>query len=223
MREKKKEGGGKGGGGGGKKKDDVSAAARGVVGGGGEKKKMLFFVWGEGCVGGERSAARWLRRAREGAREGTGKTILEKGGKAWFFLQRTMRSARSSRRRRPRSSKRAAAVVGSVRAPLGTSDFSSYLLQAQGSGAQVVGLANAGADFSNSLKAAHEFGLTNTMKPAALLAFITDINAVGLETAQGLYRTAGWYWDLNDKSRALEAFLKKRGAPTIRPLIIQRR
>ncbi len=100
-----------------------------------------------------------------------------------------------------------------MRVPLATSDFSSYLLQAQGSGAQVVGLANAGADFSNSLKAAHEFGLTNTMKPAALLAFITDIHALGLETAQGLYLTAGWYWDLNDKSRAFaKRFLDKTGA-----------
>ena len=76
-----------------------------------------------------------------------------------------------------------------------------------------LGLANAGADFSNSLKAAHEFGLTNTMKPAALLAFITDIHALGLETAQGLYLTAGWYWDLNDKSRAFgKRFLDKTGA-----------
>ena len=100
-----------------------------------------------------------------------------------------------------------------MRVPLSTSDFSSYLLQAQGSGAQVLGLANAGADFSNSLKAAHEFGLTKTMKPAALLAFITDIHALGLETAQGLYLTAAWYWDLNDKSRAFgKRFFDKTGA-----------
>ena len=77
----------------------------------------------------------------------------------------------------------------------------------------MLGLANAGADFINSLKAAHEFGITNTMKPAALLAFITDIHAVGLETAQGLYLTAGWYWDLNDKSRAFgKRFFDKTGA-----------
>jgi branched-chain amino acid transport system substrate-binding protein len=77
----------------------------------------------------------------------------------------------------------------------------------------VVGLANAGADFSNSLKAAHEFGLTNTMKPVALLAFITDIHAIGLETAQGLYLTAAWYWNLNDKSRAFgKRFFDKTGA-----------
>jgi branched-chain amino acid transport system substrate-binding protein len=90
-------------------------------------------------------------------------------------------------------------------------------LQAQGSNAQVLGLANAGADFSNSLKAAHEFGLTNAMKPAALLAFITDIHALGLETAQGLYLTTAWYWDLNDKTRAFgKRFFEKTGAePTM--------
>jgi branched-chain amino acid transport system substrate-binding protein len=100
-----------------------------------------------------------------------------------------------------------------VRVPLNTSDFSSYLLQAQASGAQVLGLANAGADTSNSLKAATEFGITKTMKPAALLAFITDIHALGLQTAQGLYLTAAWYWDLNDKTRAFaKRFFDKTGA-----------
>ncbi len=145
---------------------------------------------------------------------GTATTILDQGGKAWFFLTAdyafgTQLQAAATKVVEAGGGK----VIGSVRAPLGTSDFSSYLLQAQGSGAQVVGLANAGADFSNSLKAAHEFGLTNTMKPAALLAFITDINAVGLETAQGLYLTAAWYWDLNDKSRAFgRRFFDKTGA-----------
>jgi branched-chain amino acid transport system substrate-binding protein len=103
-------------------------------------------------------------------------------------------------------------VVGAVRVPLGTSDFASYLLQAQSSGAQVLGLANAGNDFSNSLKAATEFGITKTMKPAALLVFLTDIKAIGLENAQGLYLTAAWYWDLNDKSREFgKRFLAKVG------------
>ena len=93
-------------------------------------------------------------------------------------------------------------VLGSVRVPLGTADFSSFVLQAQNSGAQVLGLANAGDDFTNSLKTANQFGVTRKMKPAALLAFITDIHSLGLETAQGLYLTTGWYWDLNDKTRA---------------------
>jgi branched-chain amino acid transport system substrate-binding protein len=108
-------------------------------------------------------------------------------------------------------------VVGAVRVPLSTSDFSSYLLQAQNSGAQVLGLANAGNDFTNSIKAADEFGISNKMKPAALLAFISDIHALGLKTAQGLYLTTGWYWDLNDKTRAFAKrfFDKTKREPTM--------
>ena len=107
-------------------------------------------------------------------------------------------------------------VVGDVRVPLGTSDFSSYLLQAQGSGAQVLGLANAGADTSNSLKAAAEFGLTKTMKPAALLVFLTDVHAIGLDIAQGLVLTTAWYWNTNDTTRgfANRFFEKTKKMPT---------
>src|ERR1700733_12577523 len=107
--------------------------------------------------------------------------------------------------------------VGAVRVPLGAADFSSFLLQAQGSGAQVLGLANAGTDFSNSLKAANEFGITKSMKPAALLAFITDINSLGLATAQGLYLTTAWYWDLNAETRAFAKrfFAKINREPTM--------
>jgi branched-chain amino acid transport system substrate-binding protein len=90
-------------------------------------------------------------------------------------------------------------------------------LQAQNSGAQVLGLANAGNDFVNSLKAANEFGITATMKPAALLAFLSDIHALGLDAAKGLYLTTGWYWNLNDKTRAFgKRFLEKTGVePTM--------
>jgi len=149
---------------------------------------------------------------------GTAKTILESGGKSWFFL--TADYAFGTQLQQAASNVVTAgggSIVGSVRVPLATSDFSSFLLQAQGSGAQVIALANAGGDFTNALKAAHEFGVTNTMKPAALLAFITDINALGLETAQGLYLTTGWYWDLNEKSRAFgKRFFDKTGAePTM--------
>ena len=108
-------------------------------------------------------------------------------------------------------------MVGAVRVPLATSDFSSYVLQAQSSGAEVLGLANAGGDFTNSLKTANQFGVTRKMKPAALLAFITDIHGLGLETAQGLYLTTGWYWDLNDKTRAFAKRLlhKPKREPTM--------
>jgi branched-chain amino acid transport system substrate-binding protein len=149
---------------------------------------------------------------------GTAVAILNEGGKTWFFL--TADYAFGTQLQQAAEKVVTAGggkVLGAVRVPLSTADFSSYLLQAQGSNAQVLGLANAGADFSNSLKAAHEFGLTNAMKPAALLAFITDIHALGLETAQGLYLTTAWYWDLNDKTRAFgKRFFEKTGAePTM--------
>ena len=134
---------------------------------------------------------------------GTAKTILDQGGKSWFFLTADYAFGTQLEAGAANVVKAGGGTVaGDVRVPLGTSDFASYLLQAQGSGAQVLGLANAGTDFSNSLKAAAEFGLTKSMKPAALLVFLSDIHAVGLEIAQGLILTDGWYWDLNDKSRA---------------------
>jgi len=149
---------------------------------------------------------------------GTATTILNQGGKSWFFLTAdyafgTQLQASAERIVTAGGGK----VLGAVRVPLGTSDFSSFLLQAQNSGADVVGLANAGADFVNSLKAANEFGITKTMKPAALLAFLSDIHALGLDTAQGLYLTTGWYWDLNDKTRAFgKRFFDKTGVePTM--------
>src|ERR1700677_3828712 len=134
---------------------------------------------------------------------GTAKTILDQGGKSWFFITAdyafgTQLQGAAAKVVEASGGK----VVGAVRVPLSTSDFSSFLLQAQGSGAQVLGLANAGEDFSNSLKAANEFGITSNMKPAALLAFITNIHSLGLATAQGLYLTTAFYWDLNDETRA---------------------
>jgi branched-chain amino acid transport system substrate-binding protein len=134
---------------------------------------------------------------------GTAKTIVADGGKSWFFL--TADYAFGTQLEKGASDVVKAGggtVVGDVRVPLGTSDFASYLLQAQGSGAQVLALANAGTDTSNSLKAAAEFGLTKTMRPAALLVFETDVRAMGLDIAQGLVLTTAWYWDLDDRTRA---------------------
>ena len=149
---------------------------------------------------------------------GTAKTVLGQGGKSWFFLTADYAFGTQLQNAAGDVVKAGGgAVVGAVRVPLGTSDFASYLLQAQSSGAQVLGLANAGTDFSNSLKAATEFGVTKTMKPAALLVFLSDINAIGLEAAQGLYLTDGWYWDLNDKTRefAKRFFAKVNREPTM--------
>jgi branched-chain amino acid transport system substrate-binding protein len=149
---------------------------------------------------------------------GTATAIVNAGGKSWFYLTAdyafgTQLQAAASKVVEAHNGKN----VGAVRVPLGAADFSSFLLQAQSSGAQVLGLANAGTDFSNSLKAANEFGITRTMKPAALLAFITDIHSLGLQTAQGLYLTTGWYWDLNADTRAFAKrfFEKVNRQPTM--------
>jgi branched-chain amino acid transport system substrate-binding protein len=148
---------------------------------------------------------------------GTAKTILEQGGKSWFFLTADYAFGKQLEAGASEVVKASGgSVVGGVRVPLGTSDFSSYLLQAQGSGAQVLALANAGNDTSNSLKAAAEFGLTKTMKPAALLVFIGDVHAMGLDIAQGLELTTAWYWNMNDETRAFanRFFEKTKRMPT---------
>jgi branched-chain amino acid transport system substrate-binding protein len=148
---------------------------------------------------------------------GTAKTILEQGGKSWFFLTADYAFGKQLEAAASEVVKAGGgAVVGDVRVPLATSDFSSYLLQAQGSGAQVLGLANAGADTSNSLKAASEFGLTKTMRPAALLVFISDVRAMGLDIAQGLMLTTAWYWNFDDRTRgfANRFYEKTKKMPT---------
>ncbi len=138
-----------------------------------------------------------------GLANGTATTIVKNGGKTWFFLTADYAFGTQLRTAATKVVEaNGGKSLGEVRVPLSTSDFSSFLLQAQASGAQVLGLANAGGDFTNSLKAAQEFGITKTMKPAALLAFITDIHSLGLKTSQGLYLTTGWYWDLNPETRA---------------------
>jgi branched-chain amino acid transport system substrate-binding protein len=149
---------------------------------------------------------------------GTASAIVKQGGKSWYFVTADYAFGTQLQEAAARVvSANGGKVLGSVRAPLGTSDYSSFLLQAQASGAQVLGLANAGADFSNSLKAANEFGLTKTMKPAALLAFVSDIHSLTLQTAQGLYLTTAWYWDLNEETRAFAKryFAKMKKQPTM--------
>jgi branched-chain amino acid transport system substrate-binding protein len=134
---------------------------------------------------------------------GTGATMVKQGGKSWYFLTADYAFGQSLEKDTTDVVKaNGGSVLGSVRHPLSASDFSSFLLQAQGSKAQVLGLANAGGDFINAVKAANEFGLTKKMKVAGLLVFINDIHTLGLNTTQGLYLTDGWYWDQNDASRA---------------------
>jgi branched-chain amino acid transport system substrate-binding protein len=107
-------------------------------------------------------------------------------------------------------------VLGSVKHPLGASDFSSFMLQAQSSKAQIIGLANAGGDFINAVKAANEFGVTQHAKLVGMLVFIDDIHALTLPLTQGLYLTDSWYWDANDETRkfAKRYFAKQKKMPS---------
>ena len=135
--------------------------------------------------------------------QGTGAAVVKAGGDTWFFLTADYAFGHSLEKDTGDVVKAAGGkVLGAVRHPLSASDFSSFLLQAQTSGAKVVGLANAGADTVNSIKAAFDFGLTPKQQLAGLLTLVTDVHGLGIEQAQGLYTTEAWYWDQNDETRA---------------------
>jgi branched-chain amino acid transport system substrate-binding protein len=135
---------------------------------------------------------------------GTGSAVVKSGGKTWFFLTADYAFGYALERDVSDVVKKAGgSVVGSVKAPINTSDFSSFLLQAQASKAQIIGLANAGGDTITSIKQASEFGIVKGgQKLAGLLVFISDVHSLTLERAQGLRLTEAFYWDLNDKTRA---------------------
>ena len=149
---------------------------------------------------------------------GTGAAVVKAGGKSWFFLTADYAFGHSLEKDTSDVVKaNGGNVVGSVRHPLNASDFSSFLLQAQNSKAQILGLANAGGDTINSIKAANEFGVTKTMKLAGLLMFINDIHSLGLPTTQGMYHTDGWYWNQSPESRewARRFFTKMKRMPSM--------
>jgi len=134
---------------------------------------------------------------------GTGNAVVKSGGKTWYFLTADYAFGASLQNDTSAVVQKAGGtIVGSVKHPLSASDFSSFLLQAQGSKAQILGLANAGGDTINSIKAANEFGVTKTMKLAGLLMFINDVHALGLKATEGMYLTDGWYWNQSAESRA---------------------
>jgi branched-chain amino acid transport system substrate-binding protein len=134
---------------------------------------------------------------------GTGSQMVKQGGDSWFFLTADYAFGHALERDTAAVvEKSGGTVAGTVRHPFPAQDFSSFLLQAQGSGAKVIGLANAGADTTNAIKQAHEFGITQGGQTlAGLLIFITDVHALGLEIAKGLVLTEAFYWDLNDRTR----------------------
>jgi len=135
---------------------------------------------------------------------GTGKAVVAQGGKTWFFLTADYAFGHALERDVSKVVKEAGGEIkGAVRHPFPSQDFSSFLLQAQASGAKVIGLANAGADTINSIKQAGEFGITQSGQSlAGLLVFLSDVKSLGLQAAQGLQLTTGFYWDMDDETRA---------------------
>lgn len=149
---------------------------------------------------------------------GTAKAVTKQGGKTWFFLTADYAFGQALEKDASEVvNANGGKVLGSVRHPFPGSDFSSFLLKAQASGAQVIGLANAGADTINSIKQAAEFGITPTQSLAGLLMFITDIHSLGLKNTQDMYLTEGFYWDLNEETRAWSRrfFEKQKKMPTM--------
>jgi branched-chain amino acid transport system substrate-binding protein len=134
---------------------------------------------------------------------GTGRGVLKTGGDSWFFVTADYAFGHTLEKDTSEVIKaEGGRILGSVRHPLNATDMSSFLLQAQSSGAKVIGLANAGGDTINSIKTANEFGITKKQKVAGLLVFINDVHALGLDIAKGMLLTESFYWDMNDETRA---------------------
>ena len=171
-----------------------------------EKKKVFFSIGaGSSRLTNEECTPYTIHYAYDtvALARGTGGAIVKQGGKSWYFLTADYAFGASLEKDTSDVVKSdGGKVLGSVKHPLSASDFSSFLLQAQASKAQILGLANAGGDAINSIKAANEFGLTKNMKLAGLLMFINDVHSLGLNVTQGMYLTDGWYWDLNADTRA---------------------
>jgi branched-chain amino acid transport system substrate-binding protein len=135
--------------------------------------------------------------------KGTGGAVTKSGGKTWYFLQADYAFGAALEGDTAKVVEaNGGKVLGVVKHPLSASDFSSFLLQAQSSKAQILGLANAGGDTINTIKAANEFGITKTMKLAGLLMFINDVHSLGLKATQGMYLTDSWYWNRDPEARA---------------------
>lgn len=134
---------------------------------------------------------------------GTAKSVVQHGGDSWYFLTADYSFGKALEKDVSDVVKNSGGkVLGSARHPLNSNDFSSFVLSAQASGAKIVGLANAGTDTVNAIRTAHEFGLTKEQRLAGLLVFIQDVHSLGIDVAQGMYITTGFYWDRDDKSRA---------------------
>ncbi len=186
-----------------------------------EEKKRVYFNNGAGtsALTNEQCTPYTIHYAYDtvALAKGTGGAVVDQGGKSWFFITADYAFGQALEADTSKIVKeKGGTVVGAVRHPLNASDFSSFLLQAQNSKAQILGLANAGGDTINSIKAAREFGINKTMKTAGLLVFLSDIHSLGLKNTEGLLHTTSFYWDLNDKTRAWSKkfFDKMKRMPT---------
>jgi len=184
-----------------------SAVGLAVQGVGAEKKRITINtgaaaskLTGEACA--PATGVHWVYDTYALA-HGTAHQVLKSGGDSWFFLTADYAFGHNLEKDVTDVVKaEGGKVLGSVRHPLNNADFSSFLLQAQASKAKIIGMANAGGDTQNTIKQAAEFGIAKSGQSlAGLLVFLTDVHAVGLEKAQGMYLTTGWYWDLNDDTR----------------------
>lgn len=187
-----------------------------------EEKKRTFFAIGSGStrLTNEECTPYTIHYAFDtvALARGTGSALVKQGGKTWFLL--TVDYAYGSQMQKDATAVvegSGGKVVGSIKFPLATPDFSSYLLQAKGSGAQILGLISAGNDTINAVKAANEFGISKSMRIAGMAIFITDIHALGLKTTQDMFVTDGWYWDLTPATRewARRYFSRMKRMPTM--------
>ena len=186
-----------------------------------QEKKRVFIVNGAGssALTNEQCSPYTVHYAYDtvALAKGTGAAVIGRGDKSWYFLTADYAFGQALEADATKVVKeKGGTVLGSVKAPLNTSDFSSFLLQAQNSKAQVLALANAGGDTINSIKAAKEFGITKSMKMVGLLVFVTDVHSLGLKNTEGLLLTTSWDWNLDDKTRAFgkKFFDKTKRMPT---------
>ncbi|MDQ7955383.1 MAG: ABC transporter substrate-binding protein [Pseudomonadota bacterium] len=186
-----------------------------------QEKKRVFIAIGAGtsALTNEQCSPYTIHYAYDtvALAKGTGGAVVGQGGKSWFFLTADYAFGAALEADTSRVVKeKGGTVLGGVKHPLNASDFSSFLLQAQNSKAQILGLANAGGDTINAIKAAKEFGITKTMKMAGLLVFVSDVHSLGLKNTEGLLLTTSWDWNLDDESRKFgkRYFDKMKRMPT---------
>jgi branched-chain amino acid transport system substrate-binding protein len=186
-----------------------------------QEKKRVFIVNGAGssALTNEQCSPYTVHYAYDtvALAKGTGSAVIARGDKSWYFLTADYAFGQALEADATKVVKeKGGTVLGSVKHPLNTSDFSSFLLQAQNSKAQVLALANAGGDTQNAIKAAKEFGINKSMKMVGLLVFVTDVHSLGLKNTEGLLLTTSWDWNLDDKTRAFgkRFFDKTKRMPT---------